>query len=176
MKREYLEKRPFCTIIASSDFPFYAAPEADAVMDEYEKRIKELEEANKLAVIAGNKQAGRIKELEAEVIGYKASLERANFKMCEKDARIKELEAENEKLKEHVSALNKNKARWHIVADCDLPKTCEFVKAKLESGRQLKMKYANGNWFDSNEFFYDNDEDPVTHWRSLPPPPTTEEK
>lgn len=39
----------------------------------------------------------RIKELEAEVIGYKASLERANFKMCEKDARIKELEASLQK-------------------------------------------------------------------------------
>lgn len=87
---------------------------------------------------------------------------------------IKELEAENEKLKEHVSALDKNKGRWHIVADGDLPVTCEFVKAKLESGRQLKMKYANGNWFDSNEFFYDNGEDPITHWRLLSP--TTEEK
>lgn len=35
----------------------------------------------------------RIKELEAEVIGYKASLARADFKRCEMSARIRELEA-----------------------------------------------------------------------------------
>lgn len=46
MKRENLEKRPYCTIIASSDFPFYAANEADSVMDGYEARIKELEAEN----------------------------------------------------------------------------------------------------------------------------------
>lgn len=46
MKRENLEKRPYCTIIASSDFPFYAAPEADSVMDAMEARIKELEAEN----------------------------------------------------------------------------------------------------------------------------------
>lgn len=46
MKREDLEERPYCTIIASSDFPFYAAPEADKVMDDMEARIKELEAEN----------------------------------------------------------------------------------------------------------------------------------
>lgn len=43
MKREDLEAREFGLIIASSNFPFYAAPEADAVMDAMEARIKELE-------------------------------------------------------------------------------------------------------------------------------------
>lgn len=42
MKREDLEAREFGLIIASSNFPFYAAPEADAVMDAMEDRIKEL--------------------------------------------------------------------------------------------------------------------------------------
>lgn len=82
MKREDLEERPFCTIIASSDFPFYAAPEADAVMDAYEQRIKELEsqlenvqntmytenvDAN-MALVKANEH---IKELEAEVKKWK---------------------------------------------------------------------------------------------------------
>lgn len=44
MKREDLEAREFGLIIASSNFQFYAAPEADAVMDAMEDRIKELEE------------------------------------------------------------------------------------------------------------------------------------
>lgn len=44
MKREELEARPFGLIIASSDFEFYAKPEADKVMDAMEARIKELEE------------------------------------------------------------------------------------------------------------------------------------
>lgn len=44
MKREDLEAREFGLIIASRNFPFYAAPEADAVMDAMEARIKELEE------------------------------------------------------------------------------------------------------------------------------------
>lgn len=46
MKREDLEAREFALIIASSNFPFYAAPEADAVMDAMEARIKELEAEN----------------------------------------------------------------------------------------------------------------------------------
>lgn len=47
----------------------------------------------------------KYKELEAEVIGYKASLERANFRMCEKDARIHELTVENEKLRDENAKL-----------------------------------------------------------------------
>lgn len=47
MKREDLEAREFGLIIASSNFPFYAAPEADAVMDAMETRIEELEAENK---------------------------------------------------------------------------------------------------------------------------------
>lgn len=46
MKRENLESKEFGLIIASRNFPFYAAPEADAVMDELEERIKELEAEN----------------------------------------------------------------------------------------------------------------------------------
>lgn len=46
MKRENLESKEFGLIIASRNFPFYAAPEADAVMDGLEERIKELEADN----------------------------------------------------------------------------------------------------------------------------------
>lgn len=64
MKREQLY------ILGDGDAAAYYKSEADSVMDAYEARIK---------------------ELELVVIGYKASLEWANLKMCEKDARIKEL-------------------------------------------------------------------------------------
>lgn len=43
MKRENLESKEFGLIVASRNFPFYAAPEADSVMDAMETRIKELE-------------------------------------------------------------------------------------------------------------------------------------
>lgn len=66
MKREELY------ICGDSDDATYFKSEADDVMDSYEEHIK---------------------ELEAEVMGYKASLARADFRMCEKDARIRELEA-----------------------------------------------------------------------------------
>lgn len=78
---------------------FFHKSEADSVMDAMEARIKHLEAIldldprTNLSLVNENQQLrDRIKELEAEVIGYKASLERVNFKMCEKDARIKELE------------------------------------------------------------------------------------
>lgn len=102
MKREDLEAREFGLIIASSNFPFYAAPEADAVMDAMEARIKELDEANKLAVIVGNKQAGRIKELE-EVI---SKMETTTPKLISVKKRLPESDATqylvyNEKTKEY---------------------------------------------------------------------------
>lgn len=69
MKREDLEAREFGLIIASSNFPFYAAPEADAVMDAMEARIKELEEsqAKVLALGVSGGLRLRIKELESQL-------------------------------------------------------------------------------------------------------------
>lgn len=92
MKREDLEAREFGLIIASSNFPFYAAPEADAVMDAMEARIKELEADAELD------QKKRLMLCE----GYN--------RKCE---RVKELEAENERLKSELqqSATNCNKLR-----------------------------------------------------------------
>lgn len=66
MKREELEK------MQMDGWEAYDIKDADPVMDSYEEHIK---------------------ELEAEVIGYKASLARADFKRCEMSARIRELEA-----------------------------------------------------------------------------------
>lgn len=74
MKREDLEAREFGLIIASSNFPFYAAPEADAVMDAMEARIKELEadaeldQKKRLMPCEGyNRKCERVKELEATI-------------------------------------------------------------------------------------------------------------
>ena len=74
MKREDLEAREFGLIIASSNFPFYAAPEADAVMDAMEARIKELEadaeldQKKRLMLCEGyNRKCERVKELEATI-------------------------------------------------------------------------------------------------------------
>lgn len=74
MKREDLEAREFGLIIASSNFPFYAAPEADAVMDAMEARIKELEadaeldQKKRLTLCEGyNRKCERVKELEATI-------------------------------------------------------------------------------------------------------------
>lgn len=112
IKREELKAMDAFTLIGTD---FYDKSEADKVMDAMEARIKELESQlenvqntmytdNVDLGMENHKLKERIKELEADVIGYKASLERANFKMCEKDACIKELEAENERLKEQVAS------------------------------------------------------------------------
>lgn len=79
MKRENLESKEFGLIIASRNFPFYAAPEADSVMDELEERIKELEAENK--------------HLEDYIDAYQKSEAINIAKLDEKDKRIKELES-----------------------------------------------------------------------------------
>lgn len=114
MKREDLEERTFGTIIASSDFPFYAAPEADAVMDAMEARIKELESmlkdkdgimgtcrgliesANVMHKDAEDKLLNCIKKLEAKASEDYISYQR---KVQKQAKRIAELESENERLK-----------------------------------------------------------------------------
>lgn len=74
MKREDLEAKEFGLIIASRNFPFYAAPEADAVMDGLEERIKELEVYNENLkidkdhlIVMNEWRIARIKALEAKL-------------------------------------------------------------------------------------------------------------
>lgn len=84
MKREDLEAREFGLIIASSNFPFYAAPEADAVMDAMEARIKELEKALSNAVAGGNIALEQAKKLESKLEYYKRKTSATVFIMNDK--------------------------------------------------------------------------------------------
>lgn len=100
--------------------------------------------------------------------------------------RIKDLEAENERLKAHVPV-------WHYVADGDLPKTLNVdrereVYALIESKEsgttdkwtQSLLYKENHDWFEDNVWFYDLDTPlreglKVVMWCELPQPPTTED-
>lgn len=89
MKRENLESKEFGLIIASRNFPFYAAPEADAAMDSMQKQIDELRNENELLKDALKDNSQVHSEIEVNHI------ERINT--C--TATIKKLRNENAKLK-----------------------------------------------------------------------------
>lgn len=77
------------------------------------------------------------------------------------EKRIKELEAENARLKAQVP-------KWHVLANGDFPKS--DVKKFLIYDAVTK-KYGKSFFsFILKSFQFD-----VTHWMPLPPPPTTEE-
>ena len=170
------------------------------------KRIKELEAQlenvqNTMATenvdlgMENNKLKERINELEAEVIGYKESLERANFKMCEKDARIRELEndkqvcAECPRLKELEATMQKERDFGLNIARCadhDIAKlAAENARLKAQVPKWISVKdrlppkkteiigcTINGCvmpfWFTDYATAH------LSHWMPLPPPPTEE--
>lgn len=111
MKRENLEARPFGLIIASSDFEFYAKPEADSVMDELEARIKELElalsnsrEHEKALRKCFDNHRQRIKELDEQL----HELAERECVLCKK--KIKELEVV-------ISKMETTVPKWISVKD-----------------------------------------------------------
>lgn len=120
MKRENLESKEFGLIIASRNFPFYAAPEADSVMDELEERIKELEAENK--------------HLEDYIDAYQKSEALNIEKLDKKDKRIKELEAENERLKAEREEANSWDDSWKMAEQITQLEKC-LVNARKENAK-----------------------------------------
>lgn len=155
MKREDLEAREFGLIIASSNFPFYAAPEADAVMDAMEARIKELESK----LYGNNGETTRL-------------LNRINNFFTE-DVKAKNIIEECytciHQLLSTISKMETTTPKW-ISAKDRLPEDGACVLCNNGFGVQSIAIYNN------NLGFYNYDEDLwVTHWMPLPPSPTTEE-
>lgn len=141
MKREDLEAKEFGLIIASSNFPFYAAPEADAVMDAMEARIKELEADAELD------QKKRLTLCE----GYN--------RKCE---RVKELEAENERLKGELKETHKTEVKELLCLISDKEKRFNraFESEEKEIRRQkYKRCLAMAEWCDAEADVADADGD-----------------
>lgn len=108
MKREDLEAREFGLIIASSNFPFYAAPEADAVMDAMEARIKKLEHQVMTDCTCDSSKSATLR-----MDLYKAQ------------ERIKELEAT-------ISKMETTTPKWISVKDRLPPKNKEFIGCTIK--------------------------------------------
>lgn len=186
MKREDLEERTFGTIIASSDFPFYAAPEADAVMDAMEARIKELESmlkdkdgimgtcrgliesANVMHKDAEDKLLNCIKKLEAKASEDYISYQR---KVQKQAKRIAELESENARLNAEIAKL-KEEQRWRKFPD-EKPSEEGYYIICGSSGFRHADKWTYCKDRQKMDFsFYSYG---VAYWMPLPPPPTTDE-
>lgn len=86
-------------------------------------------------------------------------------KMNDLEMAVDLLDVENKRLKRNARK-QANKNPW-IDVSCELPKENVFVKVKLNSGRHKKMMYFSGNWFDSNEIYWDSEEERVIKWKYM---------
>lgn len=152
MKREDLEAREFGLIIASSNFPFYAAPEADAVMDAMEARIKELE--HKLYGSSGQstRLLNRINNFRSTDSKATDLIEDLYKCIHQQMATISKMETTTPKWISVKDRLPESDATQYLVYN-------EKTKEYGESFFSLILKRFQFH---------------VTHWMPLPPPPTTE--
>lgn len=169
MKREDLEAREFGLIIASSNFQFYAAPEADAVMDAMEDRIKELERAlivlinridhaygedNSVHPYGDMRKGGLAYTVADQVIYVKKLFSDICVGGSHQETRIQKPESQFPK--------------WISVKD-RLPTSCTTQYLVYN---ETTKEYGESFFSLILECFQFK----VTHWMPLPPPPTTEEK
>lgn len=156
--REELETYYKTSCVYDTDV-FYGKEEADSVMDAMEARIKELEEANKLAVVVGNQQAGRIKELEKQLEDVQNTMATENV----------DLGMENHKLKERVKELEA------VISKMETTQKWISVEDRLPKREELVNKYDAKEHRQWVGLFYEGKDYEYTHWKPLPPPPTSEE-
>lgn len=173
-------KREDLYVYHYADTEFYLTREANSVIDDLEKRIKELElERDNALQLAQEWQETSDNNHRAYVDYYhlcenqteqinkleqgKGDLQRL---LIHKDNKIKDLEAENERLKAQVP-------KWVSVND-RLPEDLDKVLVYDEGSIYVAEfnNFHDGKMWVSNWFSSSVEE---THWMPLPLPPTTDE-
>ena len=178
MKREELkvDKAIDWTLTHDKYIYFYHKSEADSVMDAMEARIKELKNKNKNLQYSSDMWMACCKLMSEGKRNVMSSDAIAEMN------RIKELEAENERLRQanldglaHFDTLKEDYARlkamkWISVDDVK-PQWGKEVKVKFKDGSEDEVRFSHDyKWVSKGMGTCESSE--VTHWMPLP---TTEE-